>query len=282
MLGVPSFSKPTLITKLAGMPVVHKAIRLFRVQQIAERALSVVPMRRKLRRSDLRYRVRFLESVLIADEIFQREIYREAFDQMDVRTFVDLGSNVGYFPLYAVEHTGRRDLIGLVVDGNEKMASESRWHVQENGLADTVTVKHGVVGYPPGVTEATFFVNPSNVASSAQPVLNPDVPSKGESIPVKVPAVDVLAEWKKLAGDRRIDLMKVDIEGFEGDFIKNTIAALELTDRLVIEWHKWVNERDVIDALLAAQGFSLRKVISEDPHCGVAIYDRNAKTHAEA
>jgi FkbM family methyltransferase len=273
MLGVPSGSKPTWITKLAGMPAVHKAIRLFRVQQIASRALTVVPMRRKLRRTNCSYRVRFLESLLIADEIFTREIYREAFEDMDVKTFMDLGSNVGYFPLYAVEHTGRRDLVGLVVDGNENMATESRWHVEQNNLGK-VKVMHGVVGYPPGVTEATFFVNPSNVASSAQPVLNPDVPSKGESKPVTVPAVDVLAEWKKFAGDARIDLMKIDIEGFECDFIKNTTEALKLTDRVVLEWHKWVTGRDAVDELLAKQGFGLRKVISEDPHCGVAIYDR--------
>ena len=279
MLGVPSFSKPTWITKLAGMPVVHKAIRVFRVQQIASRALGVVPFRRKLRRSGLQYRVRFLESLLIADEIFQREIYREAFEDREIRTFVDLGSNVGYFPLFAVEQTGRRALVGLVVDGNEQMAGESRWHVEHNALG-SVHVKHGVVGYPPGVTEATFFVNPSNVASSAQPVLNPDVPAKGESKPVTVPAVDVLAEWKRIAGDARIDLMKVDIEGFECDFIKNTTQALALTDRLVIEWHKWMTGREAVDDLLAAQGFSLNKVISEDPHCGVAIYDRTAPARA--
>jgi FkbM family methyltransferase len=281
MLGVPSGSKPTWITKLAGMPIVHKAIRLFRVQQIASRALTVVPVRRKLRGTGCFYRVRFLESLLMADEIFQREIYKEAFEDKDVRTVVDLGSNVGYFSLYAVEATKRRDLVGLVVDGNEQMASESRWHVEENRL-DKMKVMHGVVGYPPGVTEATFFVNPSNVASSAQPVLNPDVPSKGESVPVKVPAVDVLGEWKKLAGDARIDLMKVDIEGFECDFIKNTTEALALTDRIVIEWHKWVTGRDAVDELLGAQGFSLRKVISEDPHCGVAIYDRERPAPAAA
>ena len=279
MLGVPTGSKPTWITRLAGLPVVHKAIRILRVQQIAERALTFVPVRRKLRRTGCVYRVRFLESLLIADEIFQRGIYKEAFEERDVRTFVDLGSNVGYFPLFAAEHTGRRDLTGLVVDGNEQMASESRWHAAENSLAN-VKVLHGVVGYPPGVTEATFYVNPSNVASSAQPVLNPDVPAKGDSRPVTVPAVDVLAEWRRIAGDRRIDLMKVDIEGFECDFINNTTAALALTDRLVLEWHKWVNTRDKVDALLEAQGFVLRKVISEDPHCGVAIYDRKGPATA--
>ncbi len=273
MLGVPSGAKATWITKLAGMPVVHKAIKLLRVQQIASRVLTVVPVRRKLSKTGLRYRVRFLESLLIADEIFTRQIYREAFEDRDVRTFMDLGSNVGYFPLYAVEHTGRRDLIGLVVDANTDMAGESKWHVQENHL-DTITVQHGVVGYPPGETEATFYVNPSNVASSAQPVLNPNVPAKGESIPVKVPAVNLLTEWKKLAGDKRIDLMKVDIEGFECEFIKNASDALKLVDRIVIEWHKWVTTRDEVDRLLAERGFHLRTVISEDPHCGVAIYDR--------
>lgn len=275
MLGVPSGSKPTLITRLAGMPVVHKAIRAFKVQQIASKVLGVLPVTRRLGRSGLSYRVRFLESLLIADEIFKRGIYGEAFEGKDVRTFVDLGSNVGYFPIFAAKHTGHRDLIGLVVDGNEGMASESRWHAAHNQLSN-VEVKFGVVGFPRDVTTATFFVNPSNVASSAQPILNPDVPAKGESKPVEVPAIDVFGEWQKIAGDKRIDLMKVDIEGFESDFIKNSSEALAITDRLVIEWHKWVNQRDAIDGLLAAQGFSLRKVISEDPHCGVAIYDRNA------
>ncbi|MBX3229646.1 MAG: FkbM family methyltransferase [Labilithrix sp.] len=279
MLGVPTNSKPTWITKLAGMPVVHKAIKLFRVQQIASRALTVIPMKRRLKRTGMEYRVRFLESLLIADEIFQRGIYREAFEEKEIRTFMDLGSNVGYFPLFAVEETGRRDMIGLVVDGNEQMAEESRWHADHNALGK-VHVKFGVVGYPRDVSEATFFVNPSNVASSAQPVLNPDVPAKGESKPVTVPAVDVFGEWRKIAGDARIDLMKVDIEGFESDFIKNSAEALSITDRLVIEWHKWVNGRDAIDALLAEHGFTLRKVISEDPHCGVAIYDKKPTAHA--
>lgn len=272
MLGVPEGSKPTWITKLAAMPVVHKAIRRLRVQQVAARVLGKVPLRRKLPRSGLTYRVCHLESLLIADEIFKREIYRAAFEGREIRTFVDLGSNVGYFPLFAVEATGRRDLVGLVVDGSEKMARESRWHLEQNRLPG-VHAQHGVVGYPPDVEEATFFVNPSNVASSAQPVLNPNVPAKGESVAVKVPAVNVARAWKAIAGDARIDLMKVDIEGFECDFIRNE-QAIALTDRIVIEWHKWVNPRTQVDELLAERGFALTKVISEDEHCGVAMYDR--------
>src|SRR5437899_3316081 len=90
MLGVPSGAKATWITKLAGMPVVHKAIRVLRVQQVASKALSIVPVKRKLKKTGVEYRVRFLESFLIADEIFSRAIYREAFDDRKIRTFIDI------------------------------------------------------------------------------------------------------------------------------------------------------------------------------------------------
>jgi FkbM family methyltransferase len=279
MLGVPNFAKATWITRLAGMPIVHKVIRAFRIQQVASRALGVIPVKRSLRRSGCEYRVRFLESFLTADEIFDREIYRDAFEDLDVRTFMDLGSNVGYFSLYAAENTGRKDLLGIAVDGNEEMARESRWHVEHNALAGTRAL-HGVVGFPADVTEATFFVNPSNVASSAQPVLNPNVPSKGDSVPMKVPAVNLMREWRELAGDRRLNLLKVDVEGFECELIKNCSDLIEITDRIVIEWHKWVTTHEEVDGLLVERGLQLRKIITEDQHAGVAIYDRKPVAQA--
>ncbi len=273
MLGVPKSAKPTIITKLAGMPVVHRAIRTLRLQEVAKGALGLVPLRRKLKRSGCEYRVRHLESLLMADEIFSREIYREAFENKTVRTFVDLGANVGYFTLYAADCTGRRDLVGLAVDANAACTSEVSWHVSQNGLSGT-RVLTGVAGYPPGVATATFFVNPSNVASSAQPALNPDVPAKGDSKAVTVPAIDVAAEWVKISGGRRIDLLKVDVEGFECDLIRNSVELLELTDRLVLEWHKWVTSLSEVESLLNVRGFRRTTIISEDPHCGVAIFDR--------
>jgi len=255
------------------MPMVHRAIRTLRVQQVAEKALGTVPLKRKLGGSGLEYRVRFLESLVMADEIFSREVYREAFVGRDVHTFIDLGSNVGYFTVYAAHHTRNRDLIGLAVDANERCTAETRWHVESNALRNT-KVMTGVAGYPPGVETATFFVNASNVASSAQPVLNPNIPAKGDSRPVTVPAIDVAREWKKKAGDARVDLLKVDVEGFECDLVRNSGDLLAITDRIVIEWHKWVSSLGQLEDLLLPRGFVRRSIISEDPHCGVAIYDR--------
>lgn len=255
------------------MPLVHTAIRVLKVQQIAARVFAVVPLKRRLKASGLPYRVRFLESLLVADEIFEREIYGRALEGKEIRTFVDIGSNVGYFPLYIAERTGRKDVRGLLVDGNEEMVAEAQWHIENAGLSGT-RVLHGVAGYPRGVEEATFYVNASNIASSAQPELNPNVPAKGESRAVHVKTVDVFEEWKSMAGDARIDLLKVDVEGFECELLRNSPEVLALTDRLVLEWHKWVTSQQEVEAILFEHGFVRRCFISEDEDAGVAVYDR--------
>jgi len=275
MLGVPDFAKPTWISRLAGSTLVHQAIKTLKLQSVARAVLKVKPIERKAKDGGVRYRVGFLESFLMADEIFQREIYREAFEGKPVRTFIDAGCNAGYFVCYAASQANGGKMTGIAVDGNRDMVSETRWHVDRNTLSD-VKVVYGAAGFAADVNEVTFYVNPSNVASSAQPVLNPDVPSKGDSNAVTVPAVHMYEEWKRHAGDAKVDLLKLDVEGSECDFITNEKELLAITDRVVLEWHKWVNELDKVQKLMEEAGFTLRKVISEDAHCGVALFQKTA------
>jgi FkbM family methyltransferase len=273
MLGVPSFSKPTFLGKLAASPRFHQAIRTLRLLDLASGVLGKLPLRRTLDASGVEYRVRYVESLLMADEIFKREIYREAFEGRKVETFIDLGSNVGYFTCYAAHVTNSRSLIGLAVDANPKMAAETAYHVAHNELRNVKAIS-GLVGYPADVKDATFYVNPSNISCSALPTLNPNVPAKGDPRPVTVPTVDLAAAWREHAGDRRVDLIKIDVEGFEREVLRTMPGILAVTDAVVIEWHKWVTPREEIDALLAGSGLALDHVVAEDPHCGVAFYRR--------
>jgi FkbM family methyltransferase len=270
MKSVPQGGSATVLSRLAGSLVFHRAVKLFRVQRLAHAVLSRLPIVRTFGAPPIKYRLQHLESFLLADEIFQRKIYEAAFDRLAVSTFVDLGCNVGYFVCYAAQRA-RGDVIALAVDGDATMVAETRWHVAANQLA--VTVDHGAAGFPEHTKQVTFFVNPSNVASSAQPALNPNVPAKGDSRPVTVPAVHVHKRWRQLAGDRRIDLLKIDIEGTECELLRVEPALLAITDRIVIEWHKWTTTLAQVEALLAAAGFARRTLISEDEHAGVAVFD---------
>lgn len=257
---------------LADRPTVHRAIAVLHLQALTKAALSLKPVLRRLPVSGIEYRIRHLESFLIADEIFRQQAYKAAFDGIDVRTFIDLGSNVGFFSCYAVERSGK-DVLGLLVDANQRMAEESSWHVEHNHLTG-LKVRQGLVGYPKETKEATFYVNASNVASSAQPTENPNVPAKGKTVATVVPTIDLLAAWKEHAGDKRIDLLKVDVEGFEAQVLRTIGDVLQLTENVVIEWHRWVATREEITSILRANGFALTALIGEDIHAGVGVFRR--------
>jgi FkbM family methyltransferase len=266
--------KPTLMSRLQLRPEFHRAIKALKLVELASKLLSLRPIRRSLPGGST-YRVRYGESLLMADEIFQRHVYRDPFVDREVRTFVDLGSNVGYFTCYAADQIGR-DAIGLAVDANPKMADETQWHIQQNGWA-RVKGLWSVVGYPADKgSEAPFFLNPSNISGSAT-VLNPNIPAKGAQTEISVPTVDLDKAWTEHAGDRPVDVLKVDVEGFEVKVLETIPSLLKRTNAVVLEWHKWITPRDPVDDVLGRAGLSFVKVVTEDPHCGVAFYERRSR-----
>jgi FkbM family methyltransferase len=269
-VSMPVSPKPTLMSRLQLRPEFHRVIRALRLVELASTVLKVRPLHRTLPNHS-RYRVRYGESLLMADEIFKREVYRDPFEGRTVRTFVDLGSNVGYFTCYAADRIGK-DAVGLSVDANPKMAAETQWHIEHNGWS-RVKGLWSVVGFPVDVEQAPFFLNPSNISGSAT-VLNPNIPAKGAQQEISVPTVDLDRAWRDHAGDAPVDVMKVDVEGFEVKVLNTIPALLRRTNTVVLEWHKWITPRDPVDEVLGRAGLEFVKVVTEDPHCGVAFYER--------
>ena len=251
-------------------PEFHRAIRALRLVELASAALKVRPLRRTLP-NGARYRVRYGESLLMADEIFKREVYRDPFEARTVKTFVDLGSNVGYFTCYAADRIGD-GAIGLSVDANPKMAAETAWHIEHNGWS-RVKGLWSVVGFPRDQKQGTFFLNPSNISGSAT-VLNPNIPAKGRQTEITVPTVDLNQAWRDHAGDAPVDVLKVDVEGFEVKVLETIPELLSRTQTAVVEWHKWITPREPVDDVLGRSGLRFVKIVNEDPHCGVAYYAR--------
>lgn len=262
--------KPTLMSWLQLRPEFHRTIKALRLVELASKVLALRPIRRTLP-GGTRYRVRYGESLLMADEIFKRQVYRDPFEGREVKTFVDLGSNVGYFTCYAADRIGH-DAVGLAVDANPKMAEETQWHCQLNGWSRVKGV-WSVVGFPKDVENAPFFLNPSNISGSAT-TLNPNIPAKGAQKEITVPTIDLNRAWREHAGDAPVDVMKVDVEGFEVKVLETIPELLKRTNSVVLEWHKWVTPRDPVDDVLGRAGLRFVKIVTEDPHCGVAFYER--------
>ena len=134
------------MSRLQLRPEFHRAIRALKLVELASAVLKVRPLQRTLPHGS-RYRVRYGESLLMADEIFKREVYRDPFLGRTVRTFVDLGSNVGYFTCYAADRIGK-DAVGLAVlkELGATEAIMNRRIFEQEQIARAVELGLGVAG----------------------------------------------------------------------------------------------------------------------------------------
>jgi FkbM family methyltransferase len=263
----------SFLRRLVKLSVLHHLVRVFRVQALVHGLLTRFPLVRTLPRSGGRYRVQHLESFVMADEIFGARCYADAFEPAAVRSFIDVGCNVGYFVCFAADVTRNRVIVGLAVDASPAMVEETRWHVDINGLT-RVAVAAGVVGFGPEVEEVTFFAAASNVASSAQPRQNPRVPEKGMRVETRLPTIQLLSAWREHAGEMPVDLLKIDVEGSELDVIRTNSELLGITRAVVLEWHNWVVKLEDVQLALGPHGFHLSRIISEDEDAGVGLFVR--------
>jgi FkbM family methyltransferase len=154
------------------------------------------------------------------------------------------------------------------------MVAEATWHLKRNGLSDFAVV-HGAVGLPPDQSMTRFHLHPSSSASSVLPYQpGKQVSAKGRITDVSVPAISVASEWARLFGITAVDLLKVDIEGKELDFVMYESSFLRRrVKKIVIEWHKWVVSLARLDEQLASIRFVRKGVYDENELAGLAIYE---------
>jgi FkbM family methyltransferase len=262
-----------LVQRLHSAGTFHRIVRATRVRHAVNAAFRVYPLRRRLP-SGLEYRVRFFESVLVAHLLFARRSYDFGIDWGNIRTFADLGANVGYFPvLVADESRHRHALAGVAVEANPRLMEDVEWHLRRNGLEGVKSVC-GFVGAEPGEAEKDFFVYTANVASSEFAVEDPAFPSIGDWDKIRVPTLSMEDVWTKAVGEKRCDLLKIDIEGSEARFVKHERAFLGRVDRIIIEWHDFIVPRDDSHERLLEMGFELRADDHESDRFSNCYYAR--------
>ena len=73
-----------------------------------------------------------------------------------------------------------------------------------------------------------------------------------------MPCVEVEENWYKYFGDTPCDLLKVDIEGSEMDFLRNETGFLGRVRTIFIEWHKRQVSFEDLEEFLSSQNFLLK------------------------
>jgi FkbM family methyltransferase len=216
------------------------------------------------------YRQRWIESIPLSKQMLESgEMYPADKLPGGVVTCVDLGCNVGYFPCWLARLSGGGRVKGLMIDANPKVVEEARWHARVNHW-DQVFALCGIAGGSAGKAEGDFYLYPSNHCSADSP--NPSLKDGWKRI--RVPCLDVGQLWRDKFGETRCQLLKIDIEGAELDFLKAEHHFLALVDALLIEWHKWRVQLPDVAELLKAHGFPVAEVVEEHAEQGTCLFRR--------
>ncbi|HCK10095.1 MAG TPA: hypothetical protein DHW45_09480 [Candidatus Latescibacteria bacterium] len=256
------------MTRIIHTSWFHQFIRWARLRQIAGFVLRTISPR--FRYGETSYRVHSPESFSVASEIFKQRTYDSISEQNDVRTIVDLGCNTGYFTCFLAEHFGADMIEGILVDADTDVLAECDWHLDKNGIRNCRTL-HAVVG-PEGEETAEFHVGEFNISSSARG-FEGDYPFPARAKKsVQVPLANLRGILADTFGDRRVDILKIDIEGSEADLLAGDLGYLRQVDTIVIEWHKWVLDFGEVKMKLKGVGFSDYEILKEDSICGVACF----------
>lgn len=228
-------------------------------------------MRWKLR-SGVEVLVRSRAEWVIYNDIFVEGEYDPALERVLKNApagrplnIIDLGANVGYFSLRAIDRAaawgfpGNRLRIALV-EGSPRVFAELARRMEPNRRGAAVTMVNGLVGRQSGtgrIYQGSFHVE------------NALLPG-GSKLGVSVPYTDVDSLYPT---PEIIDLLKCDIEGSEQAFIEQYPGLLARVGCSVFELHLAKCDMPRCLALLEQAGLKRTVLVRETPGFSVQVFE---------
>ncbi|SDU03699.1 methyltransferase, FkbM family [Verrucomicrobium sp. GAS474] len=245
--------------------------RLLSLRAVVDALLGATARERRSPRRGLRYRISDWNGWLAHEEWKAGAKLQRLAGETEIETLVDLGANAGFFSLAVLDTLAPRLSHALLVEANRALIPRLERLVEANSL-NQVRVVWGAVGTGlPAGSPVAFAVEPAHLGSHLEAVASSTVGAAPERR-IEVPAVSALEAWTALAGDRAIDLLKIDIEGAEYTLLKTENTLLRQARRILIEWHHAVAPRAEGEKVLAAEGFELRELFFDRPLISQALY----------
>ena len=263
-----------LISWLSQSAALRRAIQVLHIHRIANGWLATFPSKKTLPGSGVIYRATRIESIPLAQEMFDKGVLYDAqLLPKNFTTFADLGCNVGYFTCWLAHLASGRKLKGLMLDANPQAVDEARWHAQANDMPEVFGI-HGIAGEGKPGDHAEFFLYESNICSTSNMPDTEKMKLKGKWETIRVPAISTEEHWKKHFGETRCNVLKVDIEGSEMNFLRSEQTFLARCDTLLVEWHKWKVDLEELSSFLTSRQFRYVKTIEENDQMGTAFFTR--------
>jgi FkbM family methyltransferase len=186
-------------------------------------------------------------------EIFVQREYESALNAMPLPVrWIDLGCHAGYFSLYVAMRANRAELDrleALLIDADPRVAVGVNKLISLNSTI-SFAFRNGLVGDGAGMRD--FHLGP--VMSSA--ATTTASANSGETV-----STEIISQSEIMQGlPPPYDLIKVDIEGGEFEFMAHYKDLIAATKYLLLEWHSWGTEgggAQKVIGLAADLGFTL-------------------------
>lgn len=199
-------------------------------------------------------------------EIFFEGEYEPVFAEIGLPDrWLDLGCHYGYFTLYTAWLRAKRGrqipFFALLVDADRRVKPGVEALLDVNQIGSQAAFVHGAIAE--GTGSISFHENA--FMSSALDGLGLE---NSDSLPTIVPIID--STTIKATLPPPYDLIKLDVEGGEFEFLVHYKDVLREAKHVVIEWHSWHRgggSAAQIQQLAEEQGFQLLRVIQPPKPC---------------
>ncbi len=132
----------------------------------------------------------------------------------------------------------------------------------------------GVVGTKHQAGSVEFYVHEANTCSTAE-LAEIQLKDRHKFRKISVPVLQFGEEWQRRMGGSRCNILKIDIEGSELEFLQAETEFLVLVDVIFVEWHKYRVTFEQLDTFLSSHGFKLDRIIEDIGLNGTAFYKRS-------
>jgi len=146
-------------------------------------------------------------------------------------TFVDIGANIGWFAVQAAHNVGPKGRV-IAIEPRAQTGSYLARSLQANGFSDSTEVHHCAVG-----TEAGRFSigwdNSAGNPGGTWSLPTKEIQQEFRDVGFRVEDVEVKT-LDSIVADRKVDVIKIDIEGAEGLALRGASKTLAQSRPIIL------------------------------------------------